>query len=449
MLCSDYLANKPLARKVGSRPRPLIVRLVGRCALFDPAPLLFLGASTAVRLVAGFVVLKYLALQFGPGSFGLLTQVMGVAAIFYMFAAGGITNGLIRNISATPSAEEHQRWISTGITINALSSLALAGIAVALALFGGGAIFGDLSYGSVYIVIAIAQVIVGVGNVVLAYFAGMGHTRTFATVHIAGNIVSVLLLIALIQVLGFSGALFGLVLAPAIIGAVALWQFIRRGGHLGVLRISWEWPLLKNLFSYAAAMGCAVTAVPLAQLLIRVDMSESLGWSFVGYWQAVAKLSDAYMLFIGVVFINYLLPQLSQRHEDASALRALVRFGAPMLGIFCLVGTAIYIARDYVILIVYSRTFLPAADLVLPQLTGDTLRIAALLPYYYFMSRQRVLIIIALDLMQGIALYVFYLVLAPSYGVMAPVYGHVLTCALTIILGLLPIAMGRVNSQTQ
>ena len=117
-----------------------------RSALFDFAPLLFLGVSTTVRLVAGFVLLKYLALQFGPSTFGLLTQVMGVAAIFYMFAGGGITNGLIRNISAAHSAEEQDRWMSAGITISALTSVALGVIAITLGLLDGGAILGDPSY---------------------------------------------------------------------------------------------------------------------------------------------------------------------------------------------------------------------------------------------------------------------------------------------------------------
>jgi O-antigen/teichoic acid export membrane protein len=421
---------------------------VRRSTLLDLAPFLFLGVSTAVRLVAGFVLLKYLALQFGPGTFGLLTQVMGVAAIFYMFAGGGITNGLIRNISAALSVEEHPRWLSAGITINALTSVALAVIAITLGLSGGGAILGDPSYGWLYLVIAVTQVVVGAGNVVLAYFSGIGNIRIFATAHIAGNALSLLFLIVLVQAIGFGGALFGVVLAPAIISAVALWQFLLLGGHRGIFfRISWEPPLLKNLFSYAAVMVCAATAVPLAQLMIRLEMGQTLGWSFVGYWQAVAKVSDAYMLFIGVVFINYLLPKLSRLHEDASALRVLWRFGASMLGIFILASTTMYVLCNYVILIVYSRSFLPASDLVLPQLVGDTARIATLLLQYYFMSRSRVLVVIALELVQGVALYVFYLVLAPSYGFVAPVYSHVVASALvlSIVLGMLRIAKGPVN----
>src|SRR5262249_29431348 len=317
---------------------------------------------------------------------------MGVAAIFYMFAGGGITNGLIRNISAAHSAEEQDRWMSAGITISALTPVALGVIAITLGLLDGGAILGDPSYRWVDVVIAITQVVVGAGNIVLAYFSGIGNIRTFATAHIAGNTLSLFFLIVLVQAAGLAGALFGVVLAPAIISAIALWQFLPRGGHRDIFfRISWEPPLLKNLISYAAVMVCGATAVPLAQLMIRLEMGHSLGWSFVGYWQAVAKVSDAYMLFVGVVFINYLLPKLSRLQQDASALRVLWRFGAPMFGIFILASITMYVARNYVILIIYSRSFLPASDLVLPQLVGDAARIAALSLQYYFMSRKRVL----------------------------------------------------------
>src|SRR5262249_54836882 len=98
-------------------------------------------------------------------------------------------------------------------------------------------------------------------------------------------------------------------------------------------------------------------------------------------------------------------------------------------------------------LIIYSRSFLPASDLILPQLVGDAARIAALSLQYYFMSRRRVLVVINLELMQGVALYVFYLVLAPSYGAMAPVYGHLLasTLVLSIALGILGMAKGPVS----
>src|SRR4030095_13966462 len=164
--------------------------------LFDSSPSLFLVLSTAVRLAAGLVLLKYLAWQFGPSTFGLLTQVMGVAAVFYLFAGGGITNGVIRNVSAASSEDERRRWMSAANTINILSSIGLAAVAIMLALFGSSAIFGEGDYAPVFVGIAAAQILVGFGNLFLAYFSGIGDNRTFATVQIVANILSLLLLVA-------------------------------------------------------------------------------------------------------------------------------------------------------------------------------------------------------------------------------------------------------------
>ena len=291
-----------------------------------------------------------------------------------------------------------------------------------LALFGSSAIFGEPGYAQVFVGIAAAQILVGFGNLFLAYFSGIGDNRTFATVQIVANILSLLLLVALTQSLGLDGAMLGLVVGPSLFGAVALWRFLRRVAHDGMFRIIWERPLLTDLLSYAAVMASSVAAVPIAQLLIRVDMSERLGWDAVGYWQAVAKISDANMMFVGVIIINYLLPQLSSRQEAASALRFLLRFGMLLLGLFVAACGVIYIVRDYLLLIIYSEQFLAASNLVLPQLVGDTLKAATLLLYYYFMSRGRVLIVFVAELALGVALYALYLVLVPSYGTIAPVY---------------------------
>ena len=78
------------------------------------------------------MLLKYLAFRFGPEIFGQLTQLMAVAAIVYMFAGGGITNGLIRNLSANSSPHQRKRWMSAGAAINLLASLTLSSIVVGL-----------------------------------------------------------------------------------------------------------------------------------------------------------------------------------------------------------------------------------------------------------------------------------------------------------------------------
>jgi len=392
--------------------------------LLNASPYIFLIISTVIRLGAALASLKFLALQFGPSTFGLLTQVMGIAAVFYLFAGGGITNGIIRNVAAASSEQERRHWISAGYTITVLSSIALATVAIVLALFGSRAIFGDTGYAPVFIGIAAFQILVGFGHLVLGYFSGVGDNRTFAVVQIVASMLSLLLLVGLTHGIGLTGAMLGLVAGPSVVGVLALWRFFRQVPHHGMFRIVWDRPALMKLLSYAAVVASSVAAVPIAQLVIRVDMSERLGWNVVGYWQAVAKISDANMLFIGVIIINYLLPQLSTRSDAASALRFLLRFGSLLLSVFIAGCAVMYAVRDSLLLIIYSDQFLDASKLMLPQLVGDTLKTATLLLYYFFMSRGRVLIVFVSELALGVALYLLYLVLVPSYGAIAPIYAY-------------------------
>jgi O-antigen/teichoic acid export membrane protein len=416
-----------------------------RSHLFAYSSYLFLVLSTTVRLVTSLVLLKYLTWQFGPSIFGLLTQVMAVAAVFYLFAGGGITSGVIRNISAAQSQDEQRRWMSAANTITLLSSIVLAAVALALALCCSNAIFSDTGYAPVFVGVAAAQALVGFGNLALAYFSAIGDNRTFAAVQIVANILSLLLLIAMTQFMGLRGAMLGLVSGPSLIGVVALWRFFRKVPHRGMFHIVWDRAALMDLLSYSAVMASSVTAVPIAQLLIRADLSERLGWDAVGYWQAVAKISDANMTFVGVIIINYLLPQLSSRREAASAQRFLLRFGALMLGAFIAACALIYALRDYLLLIIYSEQFLKASSLVLPQLLGDGLKLITLLLYYYFLSRGRVFIVFACELVLAVALYALYLAFVASHGAAAPIYAFASAYAgvLLAMIGLLCLAKER------
>jgi hypothetical protein len=68
-----------------------------------------------------------------------------------------------------------------------------------------------------------------------------------------------------------------------------------------------------------------------------------------------------------------------------------------------------------------------------------------LLMYYYLMSRGRVLIVFVSESALGVALYVLYLVLVPSFGAIAPVYAYAgaYAAVLLVTTGLLHFVQAR------
>jgi hypothetical protein len=100
---------------------------------------------------------------------------------------------------------------------------------------------------------------------------------------------------------------------------------------------------------------------------------------------------------------------------------------------------AVYAFRNVLLTAIFSEQFLPASDFILPQLTGDVLRVAGLSLSYYFIAQGRLALASCSEVGRGVALYVFYLMLAGPCGAAAPLYAHVATYAvfLAVMLGLL------------
>lgn len=417
-----------------------VERLSGERELTAAAPLIYLATSTGIRLLAGLVQLKYVAWEFGPAKFGSFTQVMGVVAIFYMFAGGAVTWGLIRNIAAAKSETERERWMTAGSVINAFSSIVLALVAIGLEMFEDGTIIGDTGYGWIYLGIAATQPSIGLGNLILAYYSAIGDFRTFSEINILSTIASLVVMIGLGLGFGFGGAVAGLVCSQAILGVIAVSYFRRVKCYRAMLRIVWEWPTVRSLVPHAAVLGTSAAVVPAAQLFLRNEIGDSVGWDFVGYWQSVVKLSDAYMAFIGIAFVNYLLPLLARQEGQTSAIRVLWRIDAPLLAGFAITGCVIYVARGALLSVLYSDQFLLASDFILPQLVGDLFRVAAWSLSYYFISQGRLLVASCYEVGRGAMLVIFYLAFAGSWGPAAPLCAHVATYSslLAILLGSLP-----------
>ena len=90
-------------------------------------------------------------------------------------------------------------------------------------------------------------------------------------------------------------------------------------------------------------MVVAAASIPLAQLFVRADLAFKVGWQDVGYWQSIARLSDAYMQVFAVLCINLLLPQLS-RSARAMRVNLLGRLGRIFIALFLFGAASLYVS---------------------------------------------------------------------------------------------------------
>jgi PST family polysaccharide transporter len=127
--------------------------------------------------------------------------------------------------------------------------------------------------------------------------------------------------------------------------------------------------------------------VPVAQIVVRNDLNTLYGWNSVGYWLAVVRLSDAYILFVTTALTAYYLPRLSQLKTPEDIKREIIQANTTLMPILALALILIYVFRGFIINLLYSQNFGPSTELFTYQLLGDFFRIAGWLFTYLLIAK--------------------------------------------------------------
>ena len=381
--------------------------------------------STGVKIISGLIVIKLMASELGPDGFGLLGQFMTFVAITTMLAGGGITNGVIRSLASNQiNTPEGKSWLSAAFTLTTGISVLVGVACISLAHPLSGMLLKD-NYAYLFISLALVQAVVAYGNLVVAEASSRGDSAFYAKINIHGTLLATCALAILVTNFGFQGAAFGLVLMPALPGVIALHHAL---WYRREMLHSWKWKLdrhrTQRLLSFSAATVVGATSIPVAHLVIREALGSDLGWSVVGHWQGVVKISDVYMQFVGVLLINYAMPRFAAAIDHRRALNELAKAMTFLVGAGIIGLAVIYTFRDLTIRLVFSDTFLPMSTLFSAQFSGDIFRTIAASISFFFMGRGHVLLSIAYEFLQGLILIILFFFLQDSAGAHAPVYAH-------------------------
>lgn len=385
------------------------------------------ASSTLVKTVAGLIVIKLLALKLGPDGFGQLGQLMTLVAITGMFAGGGVANGLIKALAKTPvTTIEGATWFSTGFTLTTIFSLV---VALLLVVFSG--VLADRlmlsGFVPLFLLLAVGQLVVGYGSLAQSEASSRGETGFYAKVNIVGTIIGLVVLFLLVTYFGFLGAAYSIVVMPAFVGGVALWLFFKRGGGGRHLKFCLESQKTKWLLSFSVITLIGALSVPIAQIIIRDFMAQRFGWSQVGLWHGVVKLSDVYMQFVGVVLANYALPRCAAAATDREAGLEVMSAVLWLVAALILGFSVLYFMKEIIIRLVFSSDFLGMSDYFLPQMVGDIFRTVAAGISYAFMARGVIRVSMLFEFFQGVLLVLLFYVVVDHFAGMAPVYAHLYT----------------------
>lgn len=347
------------------------------------------SVATLVRMCAGMVSTKVVAMLVGPAGVALLGQLGNFTGIVQTLAGGGICNGITKYVAQNKDNESVTRsYLSAALKITLVCSVLCGLLMIAAHRWLSELIMLTPDYGYVFVVFGFTAVLYALNAGVLAALNGFKQFRTFVVVSIVNSIVGVLFTVSLVLLFGLRGALISYVTYQSVVFAVTVWM-LRRSLWMrwSLLSVRFDRSYLRRYGGYAMMAVVTTLMVPLVQMLLRGYVMADISGTQAGIWEGMQKISSMYLMVVTTSLSVYYLPRLSEI-KDATELRSEIgnafRLVIPLLVVAFLI---IYLSRYFIISILFTADFTSMAHLFAWQMGGDLIRIASWLLAFVMVAK--------------------------------------------------------------
>lgn len=376
------------------------------------------GMAVAVRILTLLGLNKVLAVLVGPSGYALIGQFQNFIAILTTVATGAISTGVTKYTAEYNGDEERQRrlWQTAG-TIAAgatgVTSLALLFFCRELSVW----LLNDAQYRGIFVWLAFSLALLVLNGLLLAILNGQKEVKAYVVVNIAGSLIGLVATAALARAWGLYGALVALAINQAVAVLVTLSLCARmswfRLRHIFGL---WDRQIAINLGKYTLMAATSAAVVPVAQIVIRNHLGDQLGWDAAGQWQAVAKISELYLMLLVNTLSLYYLPRLAEI-KTAPELKAEILKGYRFILPVAMAGAAsIYLFRDFITTTLFSASFLPMRQLFFWQVIGDVMKVGSWILAYVMIGHSLTRAYIITEISFSVLLVVLVLVATKYRG---------------------------------
>ncbi|ATG20574.1 O-antigen flippase [Ralstonia pickettii] len=373
---------------------------------------------SALRMVSGFAIAKVIAVYTGPSGMAMLGQVQSLVAALNGIAAAPAGNGVVRY-----TAEHHSRgfdacapwwraslrWI-LWLLASMMLLVCFAAVPLSTWLFANDEYF--------WLIIVVAMVLpLSVLNALLAsVINGLQDYTRYIGLGFLSVLVATAVMLGMIVAYRLTGALLAAAVFPALSGCIMLAGSARQPWfRLAYWVGKVDRKALSGVGAYVAMAITSAICTPVALVLIRKILVASADWNEAGQWQAVYKISEAYLGIITLGLSTYYLPRLSKLQGD-EVRREVVNTAKIIIPIVVALAVAVYLLRDFAIELLFTQKFQQARNLFGVQLLGDVLKIASWLVAYPMLSRGAARWFIATEVTFSFLIAILAWLLVPKYG---------------------------------
>lgn len=390
------------------------------------------GVAVLIKTATLFLLNKILAVYVGPAGYAAIGQFQNFIQMVTVFSGSAINTAIIKYTAEYHEDEAKQRaiWKTAG-SIVFLFSLIFSILIILFQKQLSTYIFQTTEYQSVFVWFAVFLLLFNFNALFLAILNGKKEILKLVIANIAGSVFALIITSILAMQYKLYGALVGLSIYQSLAFFVTLFLCYRADWFkFSYLfgRINLE--ISKKFAAFALMALVSALCVPLSQMLIRSHLNNEFGLVYAGYWEAMVRLSGAYLMLVTTTLGVYYLPRLAEL-KQLSDIKKEVYLGYKFIFPLALLGgLCVFLLKDWIIVILFSESFLPMRELVIWQMIGDSLKIGSWILAYLMLSKAMTKLFIATEILFSITLVVFTYIATDILGFVGVTVAYLVNYAL-------------------
>ena len=349
----------------------------------------FTSIATLVKIATAFVLNKIVAVYVGPAGVALVGQFTNFSGIITSIGSGGIGTGIVKYIAENRKKEaEINKIISTSFILMLFCSVIASIVLLVFSEFFSNLIFKSDDYKFVITLLSFSLVFTSLNTLLLSVLNGLKEVRKYTWSGISGNLLMLIISIALVIKYKLSGVLIAFVAGQSLVFCVTLF-FVARSKWFSIQKFltHFDKQVLRNLSGFSLMTLVSSFTTPVALIIIRNYIGKNLSWDDAGYWQGVYSISEVYLMFITSSLSVYYLPRLSEISNPNELRDEIFKTSKIIFPVISVMALLVFLFKIQIVNILFTGEFTPMLPLFKFQLLGDVVKIACWLISYQMLSK--------------------------------------------------------------
>lgn len=398
------------------------------------------GISVAVRMISLLGINKALAAFVGPAGYTLIGQLQNIIQIITSIAGGALGNGVIRYTSELEGDPKEQYFVwsnsfKLGGSISLITSLISFLFSDTLSTF----FFKTNDYSYIFLWLGFSIPLYVFNSILLAILNGKNELKRLVFANIIGSVISLLFIVLIVYKWRLEGALIALSVHQSLSFFVSLYFVVKtKWFKFQYFLFPIDKRVVKNFVRYFFMAITSAVIAPAGQMVVRDTMLNRFSPSDTGNWEALFKLSSAYLLFITSTLSVYYLPKISKIKIQSEIREEVVSCLKLIIPVLILTSSIIYIYKDFVVTLLFSNDFfISDKSFIFQIIIGDTIKTGAWLLGFILVAKGEVKIYFLSELIFFIVFILSTRLLIPSLSSDAPAAAYSVSYGVYFIFVLL------------